>query len=185
MIGLGLAGVTDDEAGPERGVGLAGADRLDAAEEAGAVAPSAHAAEQRLRHVLQRQVEVRHAGCADHVDQPVVELRGIEVQQPDTVDTRRDVGDEWDDRAATTDVPPIRRKVLRDEDDLARAQCVHLGEDRLGRSRTLLAAERRDRAEPTRAVTALGHLDVGPGRGGRWTGQLEQVQAGAVDLTVI
>ena len=52
---------------------------------------------------------------------------------------------------------------------------AHLGLDRVDRARALLAPERRDRAERARPVAALGHLHVRPGRGGRRTGQLEQV----------
>src|SRR6516225_8893177 len=59
VVGLGLARVADDEVGSEGSVGPPPADVGDAAEEAVAVAPPPHPAQQRLRHVLQRQVEVR------------------------------------------------------------------------------------------------------------------------------
>ena len=54
-------------------------------------------------------------------------------------------------------------------------QRAHLGLDRVDRPRPLLAAERRDRTERARPVAALGHLHVGPRRGRRRAGQLEQV----------
>ena len=69
VVGLGLARVADDEVAAERGLGLAGADVLDAAQEAVAVAPAPHPPQQWLADVLQREVEVRDAGGADGVDQ--------------------------------------------------------------------------------------------------------------------
>ena len=65
------------------------ADGGDAVEEAVAVAPAAHAAQQRARHVLEREVEVRHAGGADGVDQRVGEVGRVQVEQPDPVDPGR------------------------------------------------------------------------------------------------
>jgi hypothetical protein len=55
---------------------------LDAAQEAVAVAPAAHAGQQRARDVLQREVEVRHAGGEDGLDQLVGQPGGIEVEEP-------------------------------------------------------------------------------------------------------
>src|SRR6187551_851995 len=67
VVGLGLAGIADDEVAAERRIGLAGTDVLDAIEESLPVTPPAHPPQQRLAHVLERQVEVRHTGRTDDV----------------------------------------------------------------------------------------------------------------------
>ena len=134
VIGLGLTRVPDDERGPEGGLGLPPSNRLDPSQEPVAVTPPAHAPQQALGHVLQREVEVRHARGADDVDEPVVELRGIEVQQSHA---RHPLGhglDERHDGAGPADVPPVGGEILGDEDDLGGLEGVDLGEDRLDRS---------------------------------------------------
>ena len=178
VVGLGLARVADDEVRAEGGLGLAAADVVDAGEEPLAVAPAPHAPQQRRRHVLQRQVEVRHAGGADRVDQRVGEVGRVEVEQPHPVDPGRP-RPRRAGRCALADalVAAEGGEVLGDEHDLARLERVDLVEDRLDRARPLRAAERRDGAEPAGAVAALGHLHVGPrARRGR-AGQVEQVEA--------
>ena len=56
--------------------GVGGADVGDAAQEALAVAPPAHAGEQRARHVLEGEVEVGHARIEHGLDQLVGEPDG-------------------------------------------------------------------------------------------------------------
>ena len=73
--------------------------------------------------------------------------------------------DEPDDRPGAELCRPVlavRGEVLGDEDDLAGAELVDLGEDRLDVATALLAAEARDRAETALTVAALGDLDVRP-----------------------
>ena len=62
VVALGLARVPEDERGAEGGVGLGPSDVGDAAQEALAVAPAAHAGQERARDVLEREIEVRDAG---------------------------------------------------------------------------------------------------------------------------
>ena len=88
VVALGLARVAEDEGGAEGGVGLGGPDVGDAAQEAVAVAPAAHAGQQRTRDVLQREVEVRHAGGEHGLDQLVGQPGGIEVEQAGALDPR-------------------------------------------------------------------------------------------------
>ena len=179
VVALGLARVADDEVAAEGGVRLAPADVVDAPQEAVAVAPAAHPPQQRLADVLQRQVEVRHAGVADGVDEVVAEVARVEVQQADPVDAVGDGTHERDDGAGAElvgDVLAVRREVLGDEHDLPRLQLVDLGEDRGHRPAALRTAERRDGAEPARAVAALGDLDVRPRARRPRPGQVEQVE---------
>ncbi len=72
---------------------------VDASQEPIAVAPPPHAPQQGLRHVLQREVEVGHAGVADDVDQVVGEVRRIQVEQPHARHAGRHLADERHDRA--------------------------------------------------------------------------------------
>ena len=144
VIGLGLARVADDEVRAERGVGPALADVGDPLQEAVAVAPPPHPAQQRLADVLQREVEVRHVGGADRVDQLVGEVARVEVQQPHPVGALGDRLDERHDRAGTElarAVLAVRGQVLGDEHDLARLELVDLAQDRLDVAAALRAAE--------------------------------------------
>ena len=98
VVLLGLARVAEDEGGAEGGVGIGGSDVGDAAQEALAVAPAAHAGEQRAGHVLQREVEVGHAGREDGLDQLVGQPGGVQVEQPGALDPGRHgpgEGGEW------------------------------------------------------------------------------------------
>ena len=81
VVLLGLARVAHDEGRAQGGVGVDRPDALDAGQEAVAVAPAAHAAQVRSRHVLQGQIEVGAAGRAHDVDQTVGELGWIQVEQ--------------------------------------------------------------------------------------------------------
>ena len=109
--------------------GVGGPDVGDAAQEALAVAPAAHAGEQRARHVLQREVEVGHAGLEDRLDQLVGQAGRVEVEQPGALDPGRDgAGEGGDGRRAVGGagappgpgpVPAVGGEVLGDEDDLA------------------------------------------------------------------
>ena len=129
VVALGLAGVAEDERGPEGGIGIGGPDVGDAAQEALAVAPAAHAGEQRARHVLEREVEVGHTGVQDRLDQLVGEAGRVEVEEPGALDPHRDGASEGGNgRVAVGDartpgraraVAAVRGEVLCDEDDLA------------------------------------------------------------------
>ena len=191
MVGLGLAGIPDDEVAAERGVGVAVADVGDPAQEALTVAPSPHPPQQRLRDVLEREVEVRDARTDDRVDQLVGEVGRVEVEQPHPVDHVGDLLHERHDRPCTElgrAVLAVAGEVLGDEDDLLRAELLDLAEDRRDVPAALRTAERRNGAEPARAVAALGDLDVRPRRRRRGPRQVQQVEqrqrGGAPPITV-
>ena len=130
MIGFGLAGIADDEVRSERGARFAAADVGHARREALAIAPSTHAAQQRRRHVLQRQIEVGHARRTDGIDERVGEIGGIEVEEPDPIDARRHLLDERDDGSLPhAPIATERGEVLRDQHDLAGLELLDLGED--------------------------------------------------------
>ena len=76
VVALGLAGVAEDERRAEGGGRLGGADVGDAAQEALAVAPAPHAGQQRAGHVLEGEVEVRHARIEYGADQSSVRPDG-------------------------------------------------------------------------------------------------------------
>ncbi len=115
----------------------------------------------------------------DRIDEGVVEIARIQVQEPDPVDPSGDGLDQGDDRALTLSlITPVRRQILGNEHDLTGLEHVDLGEDRLDRAAPLGAAKRRNGAETTVAVAALGDLHVGPRRGGRRSRELEEVEAG-------
>ena len=197
MVGLGLPRIPHDEGGPEGGGRLGGADRSDALEEALALAPAPHALQHGPRYVLEREVEVRHAGGQYGFDQRVIEGGGVEVEEPGPPHPRRHCGHQVDDGpvaahggavdaglgATGRSVEGERGEVLGHEHHLGQrsvrsAQLVDFGQDRLGRARALLAPEGGDGAEPAVAVAALGHLDIRPwGRRVR-PGQVEEVEVG-------
>ena len=178
VVALGLTGVADDEVAAEGGLRLAGADVGDAAQEAVAVTPPPHAAQQGLADVLQGEIEVGHSAVADGVDQRVGEIARVEVQQAHAVDAIGHGAHERHDGPGAElagDVLAVRGEILGDEHDLPGAERIDLAEDRGHRPAALRAAERRDGAEPALAVAALGDLDVGPWCLGRRAGQLEQI----------
>jgi len=184
VVALRLTGVADDEVAAERGVGLAGPDVGDPAQEAIAVSPAPHPAQQRLADVLQREVEVRHPAVADGVDQPVAQIARVEVQQADTIGALAHGAHQRDDRPGAElvgQVLAVRSEVLGNEHDLAGRQLVDLAQDRLDGAAALRAAERRDRAEPALPVAALGDLDVRPRRRRRRTGEVEEIQRRGLD----
>ena len=176
-------------------VELGGPDVGDAAQEAVAVAPAPHAGQQRARDVLEREVEVGHAGAEHGLDQLVGQPRRIEIEQPGALDTGRHRPGQRDNgrrpRPARPRGPapsgPARRRRGPGRPGRSRAagarrrgvgqQRLDLGQDLVGGPGPLLAPERRDGAEAADAVAALGHLHVGPGGAGRRTGQLEEVEA--------
>ena len=195
VVGLGLARIADDERGPEGGRGLGPADVADAVQEALALPPSTHALEQGTGHVLQRQVEVGHAGGQDGLDQRIVQARRVQIQQPSALYPLGHGPHQVHDGAVGTHggafgaghrrsrgtVESVGGQVLGHQHDLAQdavsgTELVGLGQDDLVGSGALLAPERRDGAEPAIAVTALGHLDVGPRGRGRRPGQVEQIE---------
>ena len=98
VIVLGLSRVPDDEVRSERRLGFTGPNVGDATKEPFAVAPATHTAHQRRRDVLEAEVEVRHAGVADRVDERIGEVGRVEVQQANPVDPVGDLPDERDDR---------------------------------------------------------------------------------------
>ena len=148
VVALGLARVADDEVRPEGGVGPAGPDVVDAAGEALAVAPAAHPPQQRAGDVLERQVEVGHAGGADGVDQPVGQVGRVQVQQAHPVDPGRHLAHE---RARSTGGPgPGHGRRRRGPGPRARSR---------GRRRR---RGRRPRPAPSRATGCAG----GPGTTG-------------------
>ena len=181
MVVLRLARVAQYERGAQGRVRIAGSDAFDAGKEAFAIAPAAHAAQVRARHVLQRKVEVRAAGFPHYLDQTIAELRWIQIQQAGAGHPFGYRLHQGLDRRAMTEtpappVPAVGRQVLSDQDDLLHLESVDLGQD-VGRlARPLAAPERRDSAESTLAVAPLGHLDVRPGCLGRRPGQVEQVK---------
>ena len=99
-----------------------------------AIAPAAHPPQQRLADVLQREIEVRHAGGADGVDQGIAEVAGVEIQEPHAVDPLGDGTHERHDRPGSErgrGVLAVRREVLRHQHHFAHTELVHLGEDRV------------------------------------------------------
>ena len=119
MIVLGLSWIAHDEVRPERRLGFAGPNVGDAAKEAFTVAPTTHAAHQRRRDVLEAEVEVRHTGVADRVDERIGEVRRVQVQQTNPIDPVGDLLDERDDRTLPHSlVASVGRQVLGDEHDL-------------------------------------------------------------------
>ena len=147
-------------------------DGFDAGEEPVAVAPTAHAAQQWLGDVLQREVEVGHAGGEDGIDEPVGEVARVEVEQPDP----RHPGGDRLARAARSRRPPAASRLpaaatrSRPYDARSwatstiswRAEGVDLVEDRCDGPAALRPAEAGDGAEAARPVATLGDLHVGP-----------------------
>ena len=197
VVTLGLARVTEDEGGAEGGLIVEAADVGDAAQEALAVTPSAHAGQQRAGDVLEGEVEVRHPGGHHRLDELVGQPGRVQVEQPRAVDPGRDgAGQGGDGRPAGLDpltrpraVAAVGSQVLGHQHDLAQRrrgvtarrrsagqERRHLGHDLVGAPRPLLAPEGRDGAEAADAVAPFGHLDVGPRGLRRRAGQLEQVE---------
>ena len=166
-------------------------------QEAVAIAPPAHAGQERAGHMLEGEVEVRHTGAEHRLDQLVGEPGRVEVEQPGALDPGRDgPGQRGDGRrtglrplTGTRAVPPVGRQVLGHQHDLAHRrrglpgrrgpagqELVDLGHDLVHLAGALLAPEGRDGAEAADAVAPLGHLHVGPGDLGRRAGQLEQIE---------
>ena len=109
----------------------------------------------------------------------VAEIARIEVQQADAPDAFGHRPHERHDGSGAElgrAILAVRRQVLGDEHDLGHAELVDLVEDRRHVTAALLAAERRDGAEPARTVAALGDLDVGPRDGRARPRQVEQVE---------
>ena len=77
MVFLGLARVSDDEVAAECCVGFSVPNGGDAVEESQTVTPPTHASQQGLRHVLKRQIEVRHARSKNRVSQLVAEVTRV------------------------------------------------------------------------------------------------------------
>ena len=130
--------------------------------------------------MLQREVEVGHAGGADRVDQLVGEVGRVEVEQPHPVDPCGHGLDEGTmARVPTPLVAPVAGEVLGHEHDLRppASSSTSARIDSTVRD-ALRAAEAGDGAEAAGPVAALGHLHVGPRRRAGRPGQVEQVEAG-------
>ena len=185
MVALGLAGEADDERRAERGGGFVGADAIDDLQEAVAVAPALHRAQQRRRRVLQREVEVRddRRQLEHRRHERIVHFRRVEVEQPDARQavrararsSRRSNGSSDPGSSASRPYHARSCATSTTSRHAVLDEVAHLGLDRFRSTRALLAAERRDRAERAGAVAAFGDLDVGPRRVGRGARQLEQV----------
>ena len=176
VVGLGLAGVADDEAGPEGGVGLGPADGGDPLQELLAAPPAPHPAQQPSRDVLQRQVEVGHPGGDDGVDQLAGEVRRVQVQQPDPLHQLVHRLHQRDDPPPPPAlVPAVGGQVLGHQHRLFHPEGGHLFQDRLEGPAALGAPEAGDGAEPAGPVASLGDLHIGPRPGRRGPGQVEQV----------
>ena len=96
----------------------------------------------------------------------VVYRRRVEVQQPDPLEAvdRVQVAQEPRERAALAAIDAVEGGVLRDQQqllDAARRERARLADDRLRRTASIRAAQRRDDAEGALVVAALGDLDVG------------------------
>ena len=185
VVLLGLTGVADYEVGPEGGIRFDGPDVVDPLHEAVAVAPAAHPTHQRWRDVLERQVEVWDTGRADRVDQPIAQLRRVEVEKPHTVDPVSHRLDQRDDGLhALALVAAVGGQVLGHQDHLPGVQAFDLVQDGLYGSTPLWASEGRDCTEPARPVTALGDLHVGPGPVRRGPRQVQEVERRQCRLAV-
>ena len=86
VVAVGLPGIAEDERGAESGLGRGGPDVGDAAQEALAVAPASHAGQEGARDMLEREVEVGHAGAEHGLDELVGQARRIEIEQPGALD---------------------------------------------------------------------------------------------------
>ncbi|CAB4324141.1 unannotated protein [freshwater metagenome] len=140
MVGLGLSRVPDDEVGTERRGGFASADVGDSLEESLTVTPTTHPAQQRCRHMLQRKIEIRDAGCADGVNERVGQIRRIEIEKSDSINELRHLLDQRNDGSLPH--PLIASEcgeILGNQHDLASFELFDLGEDVADRSRALLA----------------------------------------------
>ena len=82
MVALGLPGIAQDEGGAERGAVVESADVGHPAQEALAIAPSTHAGQQWARDVLEREVEVGHAGGHHRLNELIGQPGRVEIEQP-------------------------------------------------------------------------------------------------------
>ena len=172
---LGLAGVADDEVGPERGLGDVGPDAVDAGEEPVAVAPPAHAAQRaggrraagRGRSRARRWRRWPRPGASSR-------SRRVQVQQAHPVHRaappRRRAG-----RGCARPTPWSRPKLARSwatstTSHAGGRELVDLGQHRVDRPRALRAPELgmaqkpQARSQPSATFT-YAHGAVGAGRG--------------------
>ena len=196
VIGLGLARIADDERRSECGRRFGCPDRPDPIEEPLAVTPPAHALEQRSRNVLQREVEVGHAGGENGLDQRVVERRRVEIEKPGPADPFRHRGHQVDDRSPAARGRTVEPRA-RSSRSTGRGRTTRgpgrpappRGASRSGPpswstsaridsvgARPLFAPERGDGAESAVPIASLGDLDVRPRCRGRRSRQVQQVE---------
>ena len=129
--------------------------------------------------MLERQIEVRHAGGTDGVDEIVAEVARVEIEQPRP---RRAFGHgayQRHDRTGAEFVGAIfavARQVLGDEHDFLRPEFVDLTQNGVDIAAALRPAERGDGAESAGAVASFGDLHIGPRAGGARPRQVEQVE---------
>ena len=113
--------------------------------------------------MLQRQIEVRHAGFAHGIDQRVIEITGIQVQQPDPVDAFSNCFNQGNDGSfALTLISSKGSQVLGDKDDFFSVEFIDLTADVFDGSAALWATKGRDGAESTVAIAAFGDLHIRP-----------------------
>lgn len=170
---VGLAGEAHDECGTEhRAVELLPGIAEDAPIQVH-VARARHRAQDVRVGVLDRHVQVRHAGgrLGHRIDQPEDELAGVDVEHAKPAQCRYLLGDQADEpRQAVLDaeVGSVADGVLRDQDNLLDSSVDQLPDlaHHIERSLAGLAAlDERDGAEGACVIAAVGDLDVGAGTG--------------------
>ena len=132
MIGFGFARITNDEVAAKRGHWLTVADVVDAAQETLTIAPATHATQQRLAHVLQRQIEIRHACFADGIDEVVTEIARVQIQQAHPIGDCSNGLDQRNNGACAKlvgTVFAVAGEVLSNEHNLARFELLDLAQN--------------------------------------------------------
>ena len=133
MIFFGLPRIADDEVGPECGLRLAGPNVFDSTQEPIPIAPPTHAPKQRLRHMLQRQVEVRDVRlCTYDVDERIREVARVEIEQAGAGHASGDLFHQRNDGASAQfagTILSVRRQILGHEDDLLHVEGVDFFKD--------------------------------------------------------
>src|SRR5881628_883379 len=126
----------------------------------------AHGAQDAVVPVLHGQVEVGDDPRALPLrDEPVADVRGVEVHRTDPGHTRlAERQEQVADVPAAGQIATVGQRVLRDQNrflDAARGERFDLADDVRERTAPVTAAELRDRAEGAAHVAPLGDLHVG------------------------
>ena len=126
-----------------------------------------HAAEHRVVDVLEWHVEIRNdlVGASDRVDQLVREVHGVEVHQPNPVESLDLLQflEQLDEADLAVQIEAVIRRVLCDEVQFAHAvfgEFLRFGNDHLDRLGDVLAAHHGDRTERAGSVAAFADLEV-------------------------